>query len=99
MLEAAYRCGRKLFRRRPLAPEFRYTILIFIPSGLELSGHRLYVCVYIYILVYFFPTDLYGLVCIVETDYFSFTYELNPYTHLDKCQRSKQKRNYPEALT
>jgi len=51
--EATYRCVRKLFRRPSLAPEFKYTILIFIPSESEISGHRLYVCLYIYILVYF----------------------------------------------
>jgi hypothetical protein len=33
-------CRRKLHQRRSLAPEWKYTVLIFIPQVLELSGHR-----------------------------------------------------------
>jgi len=96
-LEAAYRRGRKLFRRRSLAAECKCTILFSIPLVSELSGHRLYVCVYIYILVYFPPTHLHGLVFIMDTDNFSLTYEMNPYINLDTCHRSKRKINCPES--
>lgn len=34
-------------------------------------------------MAYFFPTHIYGMVFIMDTDYFSLTYELNPYNHLD----------------
>jgi hypothetical protein len=43
MLEAIYRCTRKLFLRKALAPECKYTTLILILSVLELSGCRLYI--------------------------------------------------------
>lgn len=41
-LEATCWCTRKPFWRKALAPECKYTILIFILPVLELSGHRLY---------------------------------------------------------
>jgi len=41
-LEAACCCRRKLLRRMSLAPEYKYIVLILIPSVLKLSGHRVY---------------------------------------------------------
>jgi hypothetical protein len=38
-LEAVYWWRRKLFQRKPLAPECKYTAFILIPSVSELSGH------------------------------------------------------------
>jgi hypothetical protein len=38
MLEAVCWCRKKLLRRRSSAPEYKYTVLILIPSVLELSG-------------------------------------------------------------
>ena len=46
-LEAVDWCRRKLFRRRSLAPECKYTITTFIMSVSELSGQV--VCMYIYL--------------------------------------------------
>jgi len=42
MLEAVHWCRRKLFQRRLLAPECKYTTFILIPSVSELSGHTIH---------------------------------------------------------
>jgi hypothetical protein len=42
MLEAVHWCRRKLFERRLLAPECKYTAFILIPSVSELSGHTIH---------------------------------------------------------
>jgi hypothetical protein len=39
MLEAVYWCRKKLFQRRPLAPECKYTAFLLIPPISQLSGH------------------------------------------------------------
>jgi hypothetical protein len=43
-LEVVYCCRRKLFWRKSLVPEFKSTVLIFIPFVLELYRHQLHSC-------------------------------------------------------